>query len=281
MFKKSQGKIEGHGGVQLFVQAWIKPQALGTIIITHGQGEHSDCYDRVIHHFENGHWNFVAWDLRGHGKSEGRRGYAAEFEDYVRDFEKVLEFVFSQSQYNHGMTVLLSHSMGGLVQLKTLLENPHLKITAQICSAPLLGVAVKVPLVKDLGAEVINKLIPQLTLHNEIANTDLTRDTDVLKEFVKDPFRHHRISSGVYLGFKENFPLVLERAHEIKIPTLFQLAGKDVIVSTPAAQEVYQQLGSENKTLHIYEESKHEIYNDLDRKTAFEDMDKFLYQFKT
>lgn len=281
MFKKSQGKIEGYQGVQLFMQSWIKPQALGTIIITHGQGEHSDCYDRVLSHFDSSHWNFIAWDLRGHGRSEGRRGYASQFEDYVHDFEKILEFVLSQPQYNHGMTVLMSHSMGGLIQLKTLLENPHLKVTAQICSSPLLGVAIKVPMIKDLGAEVIHKIIPQMTLHNEISNTDLTRDTDVLKEFEKDPFRHHRISSGVYLGFKENFPIIETRAHEIKIPTLFQLAGKDVIVSTSAAEKVFHLLGSENKQLHIYENSKHEIYNDLDRKTAFDDLDKFLYQFKS
>lgn len=280
MLQRHEGYMQGHGGLTLFFQTWTPPSPRGSLLITHGQGEHSECYHRVIEALKEQNWSFWAWDMRGHGRSEGKRGYAAHFEDYVRDFQIVLRRFLEENPESKGPRVLLSHSMGGLLQLKTLIEAPQTPIAAQVCSAPLLGVAVEVPTWKDAGAKLMNQIFPQITMWNELHNHQLTRDPDVVREFEQDVLRHNRISPGVYLGMHEAFSFVGPRADLIQTPTLFQLPEADPVVSTPASTAFFEKLGSPQKTLKIYGDgARHEMYNDLHREQVFADLKGFLQTY--
>lgn len=267
-------------GHTLFYQTWEKPAATGWVLITHGQGEHSECYHRFVDAFRDDAWNFFAWDMRGHGRSEGKRGYAADFSAYVADYRVILR-AFLEKTANARTRALVSHSMGGLVQLQTLLEDKPAGFAGQICSAPLLGVAVPVPGWKQQGAQLMNRLYPQITLWNEIRNEHLTRDPDVIREFEADVLRHNRISPGVYLGFLDAFEQVKPRAAEITLPTLFQLPEQDPVVHTPTAREFFANLGAARKELKVYGDgARHEMYNDLHRGAVFADARAFLDTLK-
>ena len=176
MYTRREGQLAGHDQMQLFFQVWQNPKAEGTIIICHGQGEHSESYNRLIENFKNDRWSFYAMDLRGHGRSDGKRGYAGDFEDYCKDYHLFIEKIVNETRSSMGPIVLLGHSLGGLVQLKTLIDHPDMKVTAQVCSSPLLGVAVPVPDWKNRAADVLNQWLPKMTLWNEITNDMLTRD---------------------------------------------------------------------------------------------------------
>lgn len=276
MYKRSEGFFKGYQDLELFFQIWENPQARGTVIITHGQGEHSESYHRLTKAFENDAWTFYGWDLRGHGRSAGKRGFVREFDEYCKDYQIFLDQVLSQEKVRRGPVVLYCHSMGGLVQLKTMMRNPDLKVDAIVVSAPLLGLSIPVPAFKSIGASVINKFLPEITMHNEITNQMLTRDPAVIREYEQDPLRHNRISPGAFLGFLESFEYVRPRANEIKKPALFILPEVDPIVSTPDARAFYEKLGSARKEIYIYPEAKHELINELNRQTVFADVKKFL-----
>lgn len=279
MYKRHDGYFNGFEDETLFFQTWEKENAKGTILITHGQGEHSEAYHRLVNAFDQDCWNFWAWDLRGHGNSYGKRGYAANFEDYIKDYQIFLKQFFSNPNVSSKPVVLLGHSMGGLIQLKTLIENPDLqnKIQGQVLSAPLLGVAVPVPPAKDAAAKILYHTFPTVTLWNELDNSLLSRDMDILKEFELDAKRHNRISSGVYLGFMNAMKYVHPRASVIQCPTLFQLPLEDKVVSTPASERFYAGLGSSRKKLLTYGDGAcHEMYNDTHRKTVYADLRTYL-----
>jgi len=280
MYNRSEGFFTGDQGTKIFHQAWEKKEAQGSVIVTHGHGEHTECYQRVFDFYKNDSWNFYAWDMRGHGRSEGKRGYVNHFNDYSRDFEIYLKLLFA-AKIKKGPVVLLSHSMGGMVQLKFLIESYSEKdfplIKAQVCSAPLLGLAVTVPPIKAAGAEIMSRLFPKITMWNELNYNMLTRDPAVMKEFAADPLRHDVLSSRVFLGYKENFYTLPNHADRIHLPTLFQLAEYDPVVSTPAAKSFFEKIGSAKKRIIVYgDDAKHEIYNDIIRQQVFQDMKKFL-----
>lgn len=276
-YTRHEGFLKGHGGITLFFQTWEKAAAEGTVIISHGQGEHSECYHRLVNAFARDRWNFWAWDMRGHGRSEGRRGYVANFEDYVLDYQLFLKHALDDPRLKGKPVVLLAHSMGGLVQLKTLIEKPQLPVSAQVCSAPEVGLSLQPPAWKETAARFANTLLPQITLWNEITNDMLTRDPDVVREFEQDVLRHARISPGAYLGMLDAFTFVRGRAAEIRVPTLFQLPEQDPVVSTPEARQVFDKLGSERKELKVYGGgARHEMYNDLHRNEVYADLKAFL-----
>ncbi len=277
MYTRREGQLAGHDNLQLFFQVWQNPKAKGTVIIGHGQGEHSESYLRMIDAFKNDSWSFYAMDLRGHGKSDGKRGYAGNFEDYCKDYHLFVEKILHESKSSTGPVVLLGHSLGGLIQLKTVIDHPEMKVAAQVCSSPLLGVAIPVPEWKTRAADVLNQWLPKVTLWNEITNDMLTRDLDVIREFEQDVLRHSRMSPGVFLGFKNAIEVVQARASEIQLPTLFQIPENDPVVSSPEAKVFFDKMSSGDKKLCTYGDgARHEIYNDLERLKAYDDLRAFL-----
>ena len=279
MYKRSEGFFKGFDDINLFFQVWAPAQSKGTVIITHGHGEHSESYHRLAEAFENDHWTIYGWDLRGHGRSEGRRGYAAHFDDYCKDYKLFLDMVLNERQVQAGPVILLCHSMGGLIELKTILRNPDLKYDGIVVSAPLLALALPVPAIKAKAASLLYHLWPQLTLGNELNDSLLTSDPDVIREYQQDPLRHTRMSSGVFIGMLENWDYVRPRANEIKKPALFIFPEHDPVCSTPDGKQFFEKLGSKKKEIYIYPNAKHEAFNDVMRSTVFADLKKFLDSF--
>lgn len=276
-----EGDFRGYQDQVLFYQAWVPAKSNGTLVISHGQAEHSNCYHRLVSALEDFNWTILAWDMRGHGRSEGKRGFAENFSDYVLDFEKFLQQITPDYVEKGKPLVLLGHSMGGLVQLKALLNSVdgNVPVTAQVLSSPLLGLGLPVPAWKDKAAHLLHQFLPQVTMGNELKYSQLTRDLDIQKEYDHDVLRHDQISSGVYIGMTESIAIVQSKAQQIKLPSFFQIAGKDSVVSSIAAQEFFEKLGSSDKKMQVYKESLHEVYNDLDREEAFRDLKNFLSRF--
>ena len=279
--KRSEGFFEGFNEMKLYFQTW-EPEgpSRGLLVLTHGQGEHSECYLRLVNALESSGWTILAWDLRGHGRSEGQRGFALSFLDYVRDFEVFWKEVVSRYQTTNP-TVFFAHSLGGLIQLKAFSGIQGATSQAQILSSPFLGLALEVPPYKEAAAHVLRNWLPHLTLSNEIRNDDLTRDPMVLEEFSRDPLRHNKISSGVYLGAQECQPALLAKPQIWKGPWLLLLAENDPVVSTKVNLQFFERLEMQHKTCVVFENRKHELINDLGREEVFDRIRDFLAQLST
>lgn len=279
-WKRTEGHFKSFDKTSLFFQEWSQDRPKGIIIITHGHGEHADSYNRLANGLFDTGFNLCAWDWRGHGRSEGKRGYAANFSDYSKDLYSFLNFLKSQDQYKNLPWVALGHSMGGLIQLTTLAQHEsEFPIQAQILSAPLTGLSVDVPLVKDFAALLAYHIYPKITLWNELKTSQFSSDSAVLEEYSRDPLRHDQISPGVYIGVLKALEHLKTEVQKINYPTLVQLAGKDSVVSTPASEDLFKYIGAKIKKLIIYENSLHEIYNDVYREEAFQDLREFLRPF--
>lgn len=280
-WKRQESYFNGFDNQKLFYQEWLQPQkSKGLIVITHGHGEHSESYHRLVDGIYDSGWDCIAWDWRGHGRSEGKRGYAGHFSHYVWDYKKFLELLLSQENYRDKPWIALAHSMGGLIQTHALLENKlNLPLKAQILSAPLFGVSVEVPFLKDLAALAAFHLYPKLTLGNELKFEQLTRDPSILLEFEKDPLRHDQMSPGVYIGFLQAMEYIHKHASDLKIPLLLQLGGQDTIVSNTEALRFFDNVDSVLKMKKVYHDSLHEIYNDLDKQICYTDILSFIQPF--
>ena len=119
MANRFEGSIEGYRGIELFTQSWRSEHHKGTLIVTHGMAEHSDCYNEFAQYCNEKGWDVFAWDLRGHGRSEGQRGYVDSFDCFEKDLRKVIEFVKTEK---NGPYVLFGHSLGGLITIKNLIK---------------------------------------------------------------------------------------------------------------------------------------------------------------
>jgi alpha-beta hydrolase superfamily lysophospholipase len=172
MAKRFESHHRSFDETDLFYQVWSPtPRARGLVIITHGLGEHSECYHPLARALSDDGWMVWAWDLRGHGRSEGKRGYARHVDDFVADLKGL--HTLAREQHPDLDPVLFGHSLGGLITLRAL-QTYALKVSAQVLSAPALGILVDVPAWKSTAAKFANSWWPQLTLYNEVRNEDLS-----------------------------------------------------------------------------------------------------------
>lgn len=275
MSRRFEGHFKGSDQNELFFQTWTPDSVRGVFVITHGLAEHGDCYHPLAKILSDDGWQVFAWDLRGHGRSEGKRGFVVDIAKYIADFGLFLEIVKRQTKMKPENLVLFGHSMGALVTLRYL-ETHDFNYGALVLSSPALGLSMPVPKFKEALANFAVKWIPSITMFNEIKYTDLTHDEEMIRSYQIDNLRHDKISPGLFLSMVENFKPALDASEAIQKPVLVQIAGEDRLVSGSASREFFDKLPGKKNQLEIYPESYHEIYNDIDKEKATADLKKFI-----
>lgn len=273
--QRTEDSFLGEDGVDLYLQSWSSKSPRATLVVTHGIGEHSDCYDRFASGMAAYGFKTWAWDLRGHGRSSGNRGTIGKFLDYAKDLDRLMKFLKEKDRLQ-GPVFAVGHSMGGLVLTLKLIDSGSEGFQGAILSSPLFGIGVRVPEVKEQAARWVSQFLPGLTLHNEINYEDLTHDRSVSDGYEQDVLRHDRISTGLFVEMLSTIEYVKKNLDRVRIPLLIQAAGDERIVSRPATEKAFEGFGSNDKTLKVYEGLLHEVYNETARQTVYRDLSNWL-----
>jgi acylglycerol lipase len=268
-----EGTFEGFDGSELFFQTWPHEAPRAIILGIHGLGEHTDSYKRLAQGLKSAPVQLMMSDLRGHGRSEGKRGVGS-IDEFVLDIKLFVKVV--RQRFPNLPFFFLGHSMGGLVLIKLLIRNGSMGASGAIFSSPLLGVAVKIPVIKEKSAGFLSKIVPNLSLSNEIPREHLTHDRAVIDEYNSDHLRHDRISPRLFVDILSNFDYVFQNKDKITLPILMQQAADDFVVSQKRAEEFFDLLPSQDKEKIVYQGFYHEIYNEVGRQKPFSDLIKWL-----
>ena len=273
--QEKTGTLKSPDGLNLFYRSYRAEKERARLIISHGLGEHSGRYANVVERFLPQGVSIWAMDLRGHGKSEGRRGHILSFDDYINDLKSMVDD--ARKGIPEGMQcLLLGHSMGGLVALGFALKFPDL-INGVIISSPLLGIATEVPFLKRVLGKLTSSLLPALTLRNGLDTDKLSHDPAVVRAYVDDPLVHDKVSARWFTEILTTMEKVMGSAVRFKVPILMQLAGDDCLTDVNASKRFFDGLTLEDRVLHVYEGRYHEIYNEREdlRATPMEDLSRW------
>ena len=77
-------------GRRLAVQAWLLPEARGSLLLMHGYYDHMGLYRHVVDWALGMGFSVLACDLPGHGLSEGERASIRDFAEYQAVFKGLL-----------------------------------------------------------------------------------------------------------------------------------------------------------------------------------------------
>lgn len=253
---------------------WRRPSARGVVVVAHGFGEHGGTYGNTAEAMGSAlDLDVIAFDLRGHGRSSGRRGVVRRYEDLVSDLAHALDWA-SRNRPDLPL-FLLGHSNGGQVALRVALA-PAVPIDGLIISNPALRIAVPVPPHLLRIALFLNKYAPWMTLPTEVQVERLTRDTAMQQQYRADRLRHNRMSAPLFFGMVQGGQMLIDRAPEIRSPIVMVIGGQDPIVDPTAARELYDRLGSEDKTLLLYPKMLHEPLNEVGREQVLDDLARWI-----
>ncbi len=263
-------KFESADGTELNGRWWARPSAGGSLVIGHGLGEHGGLYEHVAQFlFDQLPLAVLAFDFRGHGRSEGRRGYARRASDLSADWSAALGF--ASRELPHAPCFALGHSYGGLAALAGAFEN-DLACRGLILSNPALRIRMAVPALKVAAGRLLRVLAPWVTLAAPLPVEHLTSDPDMQQSRRADALAHNRISAPLYFGMREAARRVLEAPDRFTIPLLLLLAPDDPIIDAEASRTWFDQVPTTDKAIRLYPGSMHEPLADVNRHQVLIDI---------
>lgn len=253
------GTLEVARGVRLFFRSREMEGSRGRLLAVHGLGEHSGRFERVANCAAAAGLDFYALDLRGHGRSHGRRGHASSFDRLLSDLDRFRRRTGSGE--SRLPTVLFGHSLGALIVGRYVQEFGFPNLAGAVLVAPFLDLAMHPPVWKLRLADLAGRLIPSVTMDNEIRADVLFRTAEERTAYESDPLLHHRISARLWSEMRKQASILLRRARQSRTAFLVQLPGDDRVVSTAASLEFSTRLGGETQVIE-YEDAFHDLYRD-------------------
>lgn len=271
---RSERSFDGVGGVPIFYDVWTPTVAPnGVVVICHGYAEHARRYDHVAQRFGAAGLITYALDLRGHGRSGGKRVYLKNISEYTEDFHHLVGL--ATSAHPELKRVVLGHSMGGGVVFSYGVEHPD-DYAAMVLSGPAVYAQDGVSAVMTVVAKVLGGLVPGLPVEDLPADA-VSRDPEVVAAYEADPLVHHgKLPAGVakaLIGVGETMP---QRAAALTAPLLVVHGGQDKLIPVAGSERLVECVGSTDVALKVYPELYHEVFNEPERAVVLDDVTSWI-----
>ena len=247
-----------------------KPKAV--ISLVHGFGEHCNRYAHMAAHLKTKGIAVAAIDLRGHGRSEGKRGVCKTYENFREDVDALLGKV--ENTYPDLPNILMGHSMGGGLVLNYTLTRGTSTLVGVISQAPLLKVPRPPGKMLEIIVKLLRKIAPNMTLGNPIDGSKVTTIEREAKIYEDDPLNHGSLGVGLAVDMIEGGQWVLDNADKWTTPLLIMHARNDQLTDFFASEAF---AGAANNCQFVaYENVEHEIHNDTSRDDVYAEIVKFV-----
>lgn len=257
-------------GTALFGQHWPVETPKAVMALVHGFGEHSGRYDDMATYLNIQNIAVVAVDMRGHGKSGGKRGVVKSYDDFRDDLDALL--TQTRTLYPDTPLTLYGHSMGGGIVLdygsRTADDMPI------IASAPLITLADPIPGALRAFAKFMGKIMPKGALSQPIDGTKISNLPEEQALYLNDPLNHGK------MGFRLAEAMVSTGEHlqsDAKVwdrPLLLLHSKADQLTGFEGSRgfaELAKQVD-----FHTFDSVQHEMHNDSTRADVYKLMSDFI-----
>ena len=250
----------------LFYRQDFPEKMKAVLVIVHGVCEHCGRYQYLAERLGEAGYGVIRFDLRGHGKSEGKRGFASTYLEFSQDAR---EFVLKAKQEAPGMPVyMLGHSMGSFISAAYGILYPD-EIKGQVLSG-LPATELPLPTIRLLKHLPYN-LLPMIQAGNDLGKI-VSRDPAVVKAYIEDPLNLKKATIKMSGEMFIKGPVwMAEHIKEYKYPCLLLHGGADMIVAPSSSEWFFNSISSSDKQRKVYPELYHEIYNEKERDEVIAD----------
>lgn len=238
----------------------------------HGIGDHSGLYPMIPACLVPRGWAVHMFDLRGNGRSPGRRGYIRRWSEFRGDLGCFLETVRREEPGRP--LFLLGNSLGGLIVLDYALHHPEGLRGVVAASAPL-GRFGTPPWLLLLG-RLMSRIWPTFTLETGLDLSGLSRNEQVRETIVSDPLFHRKGSARLAAELLATANAVRARAPELSLPLLLMHGGGDRMVFAEGTRRFFTRAGPADKQYLEYPGAYHALFADLDADRALADLARWM-----
>ncbi len=232
--KHTEYRWKSYDGLELFGQAWAaegKPKAI--INLVHNHGEHSGIYEDFARNLADSNYGVVCMDLRGHGRSEGKRGYASSYRKLIKDIQTLVDK--SEGLFPGYPKILIGQGLGGNIAIYYL--STHItNISGLVVISPWLVLENRFPKSKLFFGNIIRHILPTIMLETGFAAEDKRRNRDAVNKYKDDPFMHDKISIRLFYEIIFAGQRSSRSIYKINMPVLVMHGTGDTIASCKASR---------------------------------------------
>jgi len=228
------------------------------VVVLHGIGYHSAPYKIIADALNPQGTEVYGLDARGHGLSQGRRGFVGTSVEVGADVECMIGFV--QQQRPTAKIFLLGDSMGGDLAINYARRNSR-----ELAGLVLMALALNLDLSQFLSLESLS-LMPYFVLGHRKPVINLvgrrleesSRDPEFIARRRLDPLAYKNVSFGYLLDVQRIvFGWRWKIAPRVHVPTLLIKGGRDRVVSHRECVAFDRLSASTDKSFKVYPEVPH------------------------
>ena len=257
-------------GIKLSGYVWEpKDNPKAVINLVHGFGEYSERYDHWAMKFVEKGIAVHAIDNRGHGKSDGRRGYLKSFDHFLKDVDVLIQE--STKRYPNLPQLIYGHSMGGNIVANYVLRR-NSSLVAAIISSPWLQLTLSPSALTIFFARIVKQLFPKFTQKANLDVKGISHDKEIINKYIDDSLIHEKISPQMFLEIYHAGNWAIQNADKLMVPALIQHGTSDLITSFKASKQFFEN-AQKNKRDIVFKEWEglyHELHNELEKDQVFE-----------
>ncbi|MHA1266612.1 MAG: lysophospholipase [Candidatus Helarchaeota archaeon] len=259
--------FKNSAGLKLFYRKFLpKSGVIQRILIgchgASGDGEYFVLFaDQIVEQTDSA---FYILDYRGHGRSEGKKGDIKDFQSYIDDLDEFLRFI--QQQYPAKPLFLMGESMGGIVSLNYVAQNPR-RVQGLIEFAPAVRFHLRsfsiTDLFKALGWFFIHLVRPGKCVIKVKGQEKMGIRNPLHQQYdFENPYHLEKVSPRYFLQINKYSKKAYKIGEEISIPIIIFQGEADKAVSVEGVQAFFRTISSEDKELLLIPEAYHVLFTD-------------------
>ncbi|HZW06195.1 MAG TPA: bifunctional alpha/beta hydrolase/class I SAM-dependent methyltransferase, partial [Phycisphaerales bacterium] len=266
---RSSHSFVTHDGAALGYHAWTPENPNGrAVLLFHRGHEHGLRWQETVETLALEGFSFYAWDQRGHGASEGKRGHAESVAAVVKD----ADWFARHLQHTHGVrlseTAIIAHSVGAVVAAAWVHDYAP-PVRALVLATPAFRVKLYIPLALP-ALHLRQKLLGPGVVKSYVRSSMLTADPEQQVVYGKDPLVFREIATNILIDLHDTSTRLLADAGAITTPTLTLAADRDWVVRTGPQRAFHDALGSPHKRFETLHGFHHAVFHESDRRRAVE-----------
>jgi alpha-beta hydrolase superfamily lysophospholipase len=226
-------------------------------------------YERLAARLNAAGISVLAIDLRGHGRSPGKRAWVERFDDYLNDADALV----AEAARGNTPLFLMGHSMGGaiaaLYAIERLPASGH-TLAGLVLSSPALAPGRDVPRWMLAMSRFISRVWPSFPAIR-IDAALLSRDPAIVAANRADPLVHHdAVPARTGAELLDAMARIERGRGSLRVPVLIYHGTSDKLTEPDGSRAFGAHVSSPDRTLTLYEGGFHETMNDLERERVID-----------
>ena len=272
--RRLEDSFQTDDGLTLYECGWLPDEEpTAVLIVVHGVVEHCGRYAEMAEMLNLHGVAVYAFDLRGHGRSEGDRIWVRRFHRYVADLGTYVDRILDR--HPNVPRFVFGHSMGGTIAGLAAVERPD-AMAGLVMSAPALVVPKqRFRLLRQI-ALIGSVLFPRLRLA-KLGGSMMSSDPEVIAQFQADPLVYHgRMPTRTGHEILQAGERLLQQSERLTVPFLILHGRGDVVTSPDGSRELHDRAQSTDKTLKLYDDLFHDLPREPMKEQIFADIAQWI-----